>query len=279
MSRTPILLIVACLLLAAGCGGNSVLAGPTSTTAEPAPTTSVESTSTTPPTTTVSTTTTTLSLPTTTAGGGGFHTEAGSPPDALDSFAGGLDANMEMMGISMVMTVDFTYVGSAYECVATVNAAGTSMEMAVVATPETIWLDQGYGFEESGPFDSNVQTVVGICPASPTFWMGFGEVPWAAMTGEPDTVNGIPAQRVDFTAMAGAMDLGALAALMGGGVGSGMDIDEAVFWIADPGGWPVAMQVGMVMLDLEGMGDVPISMHYEINTVNDPSLSVQVPPT
>jgi len=271
MKRTLRILLVGCLLLLAACGGDSVFGGSTSTS-------TTESTSTTSPTTTV-VTTTTLSSPTTTAAGDGFDAQAGSPPDALDSFAGGLDATVDMMGISMVMTVDFTYVGSAYECVAAISAAGTSMEMTVVATPETLWIDKGMGFEESNRLDSDVQSVIGICPATPMFWMGFGEVPWASMSGDSETVNGIPAQRVDLTSMADVMELGALAALMGGGIDTGIEINEAVFWIADPGGWPVAMQVGMVMLDMEGMGDVPITMHYEIDSANDPSLSVQVPPT
>jgi len=34
----------------------------------------------------------------------------------------------------------------------------------------------------------------------------------------------------------------------------------------------------MVMLDLEDTGDVPISMRFEIDNVNDPSLSIQVSP-
>jgi hypothetical protein len=286
MRRTLILLILGCLLLLAACGDNTL--APASSTGEAAPSTTATSSTTTTTLAPTTTTTTVEITPSTTDGIDGFSEEAGTPQGELDSFTGRFDATLDIMGMSMAMTTNSTYVGSAYECVTSMDMGGMSMEMTVVATPDTLWIDSGSGFQESNLFDSDVQSVTGICPASPMFWTAFGEAPWGAMSGEPDTINGIPVQRLDMTSMAGGFDLGALDAFFGG-VGAlpdGIQINEMVFWIADPGGWPVALQVGVdlsesavaELVGMEGLGAASMTMSVEIDNVNDPALSVQVPP-
>ncbi len=279
MRKTLTLLIIGCLLAACGDG---VFGAAASTSTSPSINTTTSSTA-----ATTSSTTTTGASSTTLADGGAFAAEAGTPPGELDSFTGTSEMYLSLDAGGAVVTTDAVYVGDAYQCTSTMENMGFSVTMTVVATPETVWVGQGGSFEESDFSDPNVQGVTAICAASPAFWSGFGETSCATAPGDPDEVNGIPTQRIDLSGALGCMDWVDLAAAFGyGSFPESAEFNEVVFWIADPGGWPVEVQARMhlseeavtELLGVTGLGTGLIDLRIQIDNINDPSLSVQVPP-
>jgi hypothetical protein len=289
MARVLTLFVVGCLLLAA-CGDDAAT-GATSTS------TTVSMSTTTLATTTTSTTTTTVA-PTTTAEAASFYTKAQTPPGELDSFTGRSEMTFaivpggeleqgEIMGGGAVVITDATYVGNAYECISTLDTMGFSMTMVVVATPETVWVGADGVFDETYFSDPNVQGVTSMCAASPMIWLGFDATTCATGTGAPEEIDGIPARRIDLSATPSCLDFIDLVAVFGyGHFPESAEYSEVIFWIADPGGWPVAIQAHMDLSEeamaelwgIEGLGAGTIDLRMEIDNVNDPTLSVQVPP-
>jgi hypothetical protein len=184
-------------------------------------------------------------------------------------------------GLDMVMHSEGVYAGDAYRCETNMDFGGFAFTLIGLGTPETTWLDAGDGFIEVSALDPDLDTATGICPANPTFWAD-GAFAAPGAEGEPDVVNGIPAQRLDLSEF--------MAGLSGFGFDmQGMEFEEATMWISDDGGWVVAFDMTFSVApgsaeEFFGPGfeiSEPAEMHMvmQIANPNDPSLAVEVPPT
>jgi hypothetical protein len=102
------------------------------------------------------------------------------------------------------------------------------------------------------------------------------------VTGTAETVNGIPAQRIDFSETAELATCLRFAADL-----EGADFGQFDTWLADDGGWIVALTMDAA-LDAEAasraFGGLPeegttaeLSMDVQIADANDPSLVVEAP--
>lgn len=245
-----------------------------------ATTTSTTAPTTTTTTSTTSTSTTTTSTTTTTMGEAAVFPGEPGTPTQLDSFTGITELSFAAEGLEIDFVSEGTYVGTAFECRTMMDFGGFGITATGVATPETAWVDVGQGFVEVGVFDQDLQTAISVCPANPLFWAD-GSFALPGIEGEPDTINGIPAQRVEFGEF--------LEALSSFGVPDleGMEFEDAVVWIADDGGWVVAIDMTF-RIPPESAGEffgpgtalteaAVMQMIVQIADPNDPTLTVELP--
>jgi hypothetical protein len=99
--------------------------------------------------------------------------------------------------------------------------------------------------------------------------------------GEPDTINGIPAQRVELSEFLEALSSFGVTDL------EGIEFEEAVVWIADDGGWTIAFDMTFRM-DPESAGEffgpgtaltepAEMRMIVQIADPDDPTLTIELP--
>lgn len=244
-------------------------------------TTTTTTTSTTTTTTTSTTTTTTISTTTTTlAEVSAFPRVPGTPTGELDSFTGtteiafsaeGLDAGFETFGV---------YVDDAFACTTTMDFGGFGLTVAAAGTPDQVWVDVGGGYVETSMLDPDLDTAIGVCPANPLFWAD-GSFVFPGVSGEPDTINGIPAQRVELGELLGAAEALGFADL------DGVEFEKAVVWIAEDGGFVVGMDMTFIVPPesadaIFGPGfdltePAMMAMSIRIADPNDPGLTVDLP--
>lgn len=209
-----------------------------------------------------------------------FPAEPGTPTE-LDSFTGNTEMSFSAEGLDVAFVSNGTYVGNAFECETTMDFGGFGLTAVGVGTPETAWVDVGQGFTEVSILDPDLDTAIGLCPANPLFWADGGFV-FPGMEGEPDTINGIPAQRIELGEILDAMGAFGFAET------EGMEFEEAVVWVADDGGYVVALDMSFSIAPdsaevffgpgVELTEAATMRMLIQIANPDDPTLTVQVPP-
>ena len=270
-----ITMVVGMALIAAACNGSAE----TTTTTE-APTTTTEAPTTTTTSTTTTTTTTTSTTTTTLAETSAFPKVPGTPVGELDSFTGTTTIAFSAQGIEAGFETFGVYVTDAFACTTTVNLGGFGITVDAVGTPDNVWVDVGNGFVETSLLDPDVDTAIDVCPASPLFWAD-GTFTFPGVSGEPDTINGIPAQRVELGELLGALGSLGFADM------EGVEFEQAVVWVADDGGFIVGMDMTFIVPPesaevIFGPGfeltePAMMSMSIRIADLNDPGLTVDIP--
>lgn len=270
MRRTALILSIGLLL--AACSGTD---GATDTTAgaelEPIPKTTA-----TTATTTTTTTTTTIAE----SGAPSFETVTGTPPDVFDSFFSTMSITMELDDVTFSLTADGVWDSGSFECTVVTDVGGFGVEQGIVATTETLWLDSGNGYEESGLFEAGVQDIMSTCPTSPLFWAPYASAEIGSVTGEDATIDGRPATKADITDMVG----------LAGGLGlvdgfEDANVNEMAMWFDKETGVALALiaDIGLPEDALEdlgaaaGGGALGMVMEFSVEQVNDPSLTVETP--
>ena len=270
------LLFVAAALVVTGCSDDAD---------SPTTTTSIGATET---TTTLADTDTDAPAPDTTVAGDTSTTLVATPPEGapttvLDSFTATSVVVVNVGDNPITVTTEGTRVGEAFECTATVVLAETTVVTSTIVTLDGAWIDDGEGYQEADI--ETITDVVSSCPLHPVFWADFDtSLCPTDMTGTAETVNGIPAQRVDLSATAELATCMRFTADL-----EGADFAQYDTWLADDGGWIVALTMDAA-LDAEAasraFGGLPeegvtaeLSMAVEIADVNDPSLVVEAPET
>ena len=235
------------------------------------------------PTTSSSSTTTTLPATTTTEAPAEFLTVEGTPPHALGSFESVISVTMTLPGAEIAVDGTGVYTSDAFTCDLTLGLGGFTVTQRVFGTPESVWIDDGFGFQEVAPFSPEATSATSLCPASPLFWAGFGPMPPAAtFEAEIEDFNGVPSKKLDMTAL--------LDSLSGFGFSEleGVSFEQAVAWIADPGDWVSGIEMTMnvepeaatLMWGLPADPDAgPTQMAFQVAVFNpdDPTLTVDPP--
>jgi hypothetical protein len=233
------------------------------------------------PTTTAAATTSTTTTTTTTtmAADLAFDTVAGTPPDAFDSFAANMTIAMGLGDVEIEVDAEGIWTGDAFSCTVSSGLGGITFSESVVGTPETLWIDQGNGYETSSLFGSAAQDVMSTCPTSPLFWASFITDEFGGISGDEELIDGRAAVRADLADF--AKSFGGLG-LVGGFEGA--VINEMTVWIDVETNTVLAMTADIEMTeelvgDLGGTetGPVKMKMDFSISDVNSQLLSVELP--
>jgi hypothetical protein len=240
--------------------------------------------STAPPSTTAAPSTTTTEAVVTTTAPLAFEPIPATPPAAFESFTAQLTMEMVLDDITLEMTGEGTWTTDAFECTITTGLGGLTIEQRLVATPETLWLDSGNGFEPTPLFGGTAQEAMAMCPSSPLFWADFSaEDLGGRPVGDEEEYAGRAAVKTDLTEAIGAT----------GGVGlipgfEDASVNEISIWVDTETnvvlGLEADIEIGGDFLSEIGApadtgGDVTMTMAFRIAQVNDPGLSIELPRT
>ncbi|MCP3996473.1 MAG: hypothetical protein GY722_15665, partial [bacterium] len=165
----------------------------------------------------------------------------------------------------------------AYRCDLSTGIGGLKTPQSFIATPETMWMDLGSGYEETGRSGGSVQELTSSCPSSPSFWEAFVQADFDATIGEPEVFQGRQAAKIDIASLPGDMD--DMAALAGF---DGADIDHLIIWLDIETEVFLGMIAEMtlseeLMAEAGDTGEVTIVMDFSLSQVNDPALVVELP--
>jgi hypothetical protein len=183
--------------------------------------------------------------------------------------------------VTLGMTGDGTWTTDGFECTVTTGLGGLEFAQSIVVTPETLWLDNGNGYEPAPLFGGAAQEVMPMCPASPLFWADFTSDGLGQLVGDVETIAGREAIRTDLTEAVG---------LIGGfGMIPGFDdanVFEMVMWVdADTNvvlGLDADIELGGDFLaEIGAPGDpttsVDMVMSFRVDQINDPALAITIP--
>lgn len=272
-------LIISVLLLLTGCSGTS--GDETTTTAAPETTTTVAATTTTEgaTTTTAAEDTGTMTEETTTTSGATlvdeFETYAGTPPDVFDSYSATMSITMDLGETSVAVTAEGMWTPDGFQCTMSSEMGGITFSESIIATPETLWYDQGSGYEEASLANSGAGDLIGSCPAAPTFWSDFSTDDLGDISSEETTFHGRTAYKANLTELMGAL----------GGLGlTGAEAEflkSMVVWIDVETDTVIGLDAELEM-PAEFMGGaaeepVPMSMEFALDQFNDPGLAIELP--
>lgn len=275
------------LLLLAGCsdGSGDTTSAPTTdtmteaveetTTTSPETSTTAAETATTPApgTTTTVEATTTSSAP---AGDLEFETPAGTAPDEFDSYTASMTITIGLDELPITAVAEGVWTTDAFECTMSSELSGITFSESIIGTPETLWYDQGNGYEETGLFDSSAGSIMSSCPASPVFWAEFTTDEMGIIDGAETTFNGRSAIEADLTELLGALS----------GLGlTGVDEDfvqSMTVWIDVETDTVIGLEASLEMPaellgGLSDEGTVTMVMEFALDDFNDSTLRIDLP--
>jgi hypothetical protein len=209
-----------------------------------------------------------------------------SPSDVLESFRFSGKMSIELDG-GLVLTSEGEFEApDRLGCTVSGSLDGTEVgkdELVVIGNDA--WLDTGEGFQTSTADDANVAQDLALCPGSAAFWEGFdflqnpGSIP-----SQPDTINGVDTTRYSLgSAVEALKSIGFLPTEL-----EGMTISKFDVWVAEDGGWPVALDMDITAdaqtaaetfgLPLgEGAQQARITMRVDITDANATDIHVEAP--
>lgn len=170
------------------------------------------------------------------------------------------------------------YTSDAFSCEWSVDVLGQTSNQVIKGSPANVWIGDPNPTQlpADSPDAANAQV---LCPSSPLFWASFGEVPEG---GEAEVKNDVPSRRIDMTGGSEGVPGTQFSEV------TGIDLERALLWIAEPGGWvsgiELVMQVGPdAATQLWGIpfdpNAGPTEMVYaiDITGADDPTLLVELP--
>jgi len=209
-----------------------------------------------------------------------------SPSDTLDSFRFSSTMSVELDG-GLVLTSEGEFEApDRLGCTISGSLDGAAVgkdELVVIG--DDAWLDSGEGFDAYSADDADVVQDLSLCPGSATFWEGFDflQEP-GALRGQPDTMNGVDSTRYSLgEAVETLKSIGFLPTEL-----EGMTINTFDVWVAEDGGWPVALDMD-ITADAEAAAETfglplgeagqqaQITMRVDITDVNATDIHVEEP--
>jgi hypothetical protein len=209
-----------------------------------------------------------------------------SPSDVLDSFRFSTEISVEADGGLVLSSEGEFEAPDRMGCTVSASLSGFNVsEDELVVVGDDAWLDTGEGFQATTADDSDVLQDLGLCPGSPTFWQDFTFIQDpGALSGEPDTKNGVDALRYSLGNAAAALEsIGFLPSEL-----EGVTINTFDVWVAEDGGWPLAIDVD-ITADAQAASDMfglplaeagqqaRITMRVDITDVNAADIHVEEP--
>jgi hypothetical protein len=275
-------LIIAALLLFAGCSNSTddettttPVAAVTTTTAAATTTTVAETTTTVADTTTESTIADEETTTTSASMANEFKTVDGTAPASFDSYTATMSITMALENTDLTVTANGIWTTDAFQCTMSSDMGGVAFNESIIATPETLWYDQGNGYEPASLFNTSASDIISSCPAAPTFWAEFAANDLAGVTGDEVTFNGRSAYKADLSEMTSALsDLGF----------AGIDTEflkAMTVWLDIDTGTVIGLNAQLEMPPelMQGLTEnsIPMTMEFSLDNVNDPTLSIDIP--
>jgi hypothetical protein len=209
-----------------------------------------------------------------------------SPSDVLESFRFSGQMAVDVGG-GLTLTMDGEFEApDRLGCTISGSLSGSAVgsdELVVIG--DNAWLDTGEGFQTTTSDDPNVVQDLALCPGSPRFWEGFDFIKEpGSLPGQPDTKNGVDTLRYSLgNAVEALKSIGFLPAEL-----EGMTITTFDVWVAQDGGWAVALDVDITAdaqaaattfgLPLGEAGQqARITMRVDITDVNATDIHVEPP--
>jgi len=159
-------------------------------------------------------------------------------------------------------------------CDITMSAGGMTLPWdKVVVIPPDAWYDMGSGWTPTTPSDPIVDSDLRqFCPGSSLFWEGFLPRDLTGIPGQPDFKNGVLATRLSLKGVVWSLPVL-------GVIPPDAIVDTFYIWVAQSGGWLVALQFdGTFPADGSGgtSGD-RIQMQVDVTDPNDLTIHVDPP--
>jgi hypothetical protein len=138
------------------------------------------------------------------------------------------------------------------------------MDKLVVIPPDA-WIDMGSGWTHTTPSDTTVDSDLRqLCPGSSLFWEGFLPLDVGGISGQTAFKNGVLATRLSLKGVVQSLPIL-------GGIPEGADVQTYDIWVAQAGGWLVALK-----FDATVDGE-PLGIQIDVTNPNDPTISVNPP--
>jgi hypothetical protein len=139
----------------------------------------------------------------------------------------------------------------------------------VVVIPPDAWIDTGSGWTHTTPSDPTWPAIVGdltqLCPGYGPFWEGFlplGDL--GSIEQHSDPSKGVPAVRLSLKGRVESIpSIPVLPTSL-----EGADVQTFDIWVAQDGGWLVALEFDATF------GDVPTRIQVDVTNPNDPTIEV-----
>ncbi len=209
-----------------------------------------------------------------------------APSSLLESFRFRSEMSVEVDGGFEIEAEGAFEAPHSLSCTLTGTFAALTFREGLVLIGDDAWFDDGSGLEEADADDPDVVDALDLCPGSPVFWEDFDFLSdTGGLQGLPETKNGVASLRYPLGEAFEAL----------GSVGflppevSGVTVSRFDVWLAEDGGWPVALDVDMsadsqafaevfgLPLDGEAGQQARIRMLADITDANDPGISVETP--
>ncbi|MBW2471933.1 MAG: hypothetical protein JRE18_07640, partial [Deltaproteobacteria bacterium] len=139
---------------------------------------------------------------------------------------------MDLPDSTIAVTGTGTFTEEAFSCNWSVDVLGQTSDNDVKGSPAVVWL----GDQPLPAVSAEAQRAQWLCPSSPLFWAGFGELPEG---GDSDVKNDVPSRRVDMTQNAEGIPGMQFEEV------TGITLEQAFLWVADPGDWVAAIELVM----------------------------------
>jgi len=151
-------------------------------------------------------------------------------------------------------------------CDITMSAGGWTLPWdEVVVIPPDAWIDMGEGWTPTTPSDPAVtDDLRQFCPGSNLFWEGFLPLNLAGIPGQPAFMNGVLATRLSLKGQVQSLPIL-------GAIPEGADVQTFDIWVAQSGGWLVALE-----FDATVDGE-PMRIQVDVTDPNNPTISVNPP--
>jgi hypothetical protein len=208
------------------------------------------------------------------------------PSDVLETFRYAFEVAIETEGGGFTLATEGGFAApDAFTCSLSGSFGGIRYTEELVVVGEDAWLDVGDGYQATSLDDPDVEADLDLCPASEVFWEDFVDFIDGEFEGVAETRNGVTSTRYAVGEAAQTLEtLGFLLADL-----EGITIDVFDVWLADDGGWPVAVDVDMTAdaqaqaeafggsFEAEAGQQARVLMRVDITDVNDPAIQVEPP--
>jgi hypothetical protein len=188
---------------------------------------------------------------------------------------------MTVEDLAIAMTGSGVWTTDAFYCEVTSGLGAFTVTQSAIATPATLWVDNGNGYEETALFGGSAQEVLSMCPTAPLFWESFAADDFGRPSGETATIGGREAVRADLADVIETM--GSVGAIPGF---EGSEVAEMVVWLDVETGTILSFFADVVFgeemvaelgFPTDSQEPIGLTMSVELDNIYDPDLTVDLP--
>ena len=168
-------------------------------------------------------------------------------------------------------------------CRSTIGIGGltiTGDQLVVIGSQA--WIESGEGWNATSASDPEVVDTLELCAGSSSIWEDFELPDLQDISGQPETVNGVAATKVDLVELLDSP----FASDFTPNNGEVEDIEQFAIWLTQDGRWPFALAMRLegdsAQLDLDGLEleegqQMALELRVELSDFNAPEIRVSPP--